>query len=108
MSLPIPDPDAQAYSDALKRRIADEISAAGGWIGFDRFMELALYAPGTGSYSGGAHKFGAAGDFVTAPEMSPLFAQTIATQVMQIMALSAPTNSRGWRRLRSIGRRSTA
>lgn len=90
MKLPAPDPDALAYSAALKRRIGDEIVAAGGWIGFDRFMELALYAPGMGYYSGGAHKFGAAGDFVTAPEISPLFARTLATQVTQILALSAP------------------
>ena len=90
MKLPTPDPDALAYSAALKRRIGDEIEAAGGWIGFDRFMELALYAPGMGYYSGGAHKFGAAGDFVTAPEISSLFACTLATQVAQVLALSAP------------------
>jgi len=88
--LPSPAPDAQAYSDTLKQRIASEITAAGGWIGFERFMELALYAPGMGYYSGGAHKFGAAGDFVTAPEMSPLFAQTIAAQAAQILRLSLP------------------
>ena len=90
MALPKPSPDAQAYSDALKQRIGDEIEAAGGWIGFARFMELALYAPGMGYYSGGAHKFGAAGDFVTAPEISSLFSQTLAAQVAQVMALSAP------------------
>ena len=90
MKLPTPDPDALAYSSALKRRIGDEIEAAGGWIGFDRFMDLSLYAPGMGYYSGGAHKFGAAGDFVTAPEISSLFACTLATQVAQVLALSAP------------------
>ena len=90
MKLPTPDPDALAYSAALKRRIGDEIEAAGGWIGFDRFMDLSLYAPGMGYYSGGAHKFGAAGDFVTAPEISSLFACTLATQVAQVLALSAP------------------
>ena len=90
MRLPAPSPDAMAFSDALKRRIAGAIDAAGGWIGFDRFMELALYTPGMGYYSGGAHKFGAAGDFVTAPEISSAFSQTLATQAIQIMALSAP------------------
>ena len=90
MSLPKPDPDALVYSEALKRLIADEIQAAGGWIAFARFMELALYAPGMGYYSGGAQKFGAAGDFVTAPEISSIFSQTLATQAAQIMALSAP------------------
>ena len=69
MTLPAPDADGLAYSAALTQRIAAEIDAAGGWIGFARFMELALYAPGMGYYSGGARKFGAAGDFVTAPEL---------------------------------------
>ena len=90
MKLPAPSPDALAFSDALKRRIIDAIEGADGWIGFDRFMELALYAPGMGYYSGGAQKFGAAGDFVTAPEISSAFSQTLATQAVQIMALSAP------------------
>jgi SAM-dependent MidA family methyltransferase len=90
MNLPIPDSDAQAYSDALKRRIVARIDEEDGWIGFDRFMDLALYAPGMGYYSGGARKFGAAGDFVTAPEISPIFGQTLATQAVQIMAASAP------------------
>lgn len=90
MKLPTPDPDALAYSAALKRRIGDEIESAGGWIGFDRFMELALYAPGMGYYSGGAHKFGAAGDFVTAPEISSAFSRTLAAQAAQVLALSAP------------------
>jgi len=90
MSLPAPDSDALAYSQALKNRIASEIVAVDGWIGFERFMELALYAPGMGYYSGGARKFGVAGDFVTAPEISPVFSQTLAAQAKQIMALSEP------------------
>jgi SAM-dependent MidA family methyltransferase len=88
--LPLPEADAQRASAALVSRIRDEISHAGGWIGFDRFMEMALYTPGQGYYSGGAHKFGAAGDFVTAPELTPIFAQTLAVQARQILALSAP------------------
>ncbi|MDR0577308.1 MAG: SAM-dependent methyltransferase [Candidatus Accumulibacter sp.] len=88
--LPWPDADAQRASAALSSRIRDEISAAGGWIGFDRFMEMALYTPGLGYYSGGARKFGAAGDFVTAPELTPIFAQTLAAPARQIMAASAP------------------
>src|SRR5690606_6685340 len=67
-----------------------EISAAGGWISFARYMELALYTPGLGYYSGGARKFGVAGDFITAPELTPLFAQTLARQAAQVMAASAP------------------
>ena len=89
-ALPLPSPDAQAASAALCRLIAAEIDAAGGWLSFARFMERALYTPGLGYYAGGTHKFGAAGDFVTAPELSPLFAQTLAAQTAQIMALSAP------------------
>ena len=89
-ALPLPDADAQRASAALVHRIRDVISGAGGWIGFDRFMEMALYTPGLGYYSGGAHKFGAAGDFVTAPELTPIFAQTLAAQARQILALSAP------------------
>lgn len=90
MALPTPDPDALAHSRRLQQHIAAEIGAGGGWISFARFMELALYAPGLGYYSGGARKFGAAGDFVTAPEMTPAFAQTLATQAAQVMAASAP------------------
>ena len=90
MELPVPSPAAQAHSDALTHHIATVIEEAGGWIGFDRFMALALYTPGLGYYSGGAHKFGTAGDFVTAPEISPVFGATLATQAAQIIRLSAP------------------
>lgn len=88
--LPSPAPEALAQSEVLRGHIVDEIRRMGGWIGFDRFMDLALFAPGLGYYSGGAHKFGPDGDFVTAPEISPLFGKTLARQVAQIMALSAP------------------
>ena len=91
MKQPLPEPsaDAREASIELCRQIADEIAGAGGWMAFSRFMELALYMPGLGYYSGGARKFGAAGDFVTAPEMTPLFAHTLAAQAVQIMAQSA-------------------
>ena len=65
--------------------IADEIAAAGGWISFARYMELALHAPGLGYYSAGARKFGIAGDFVTAPELGNLFGRTLARQAAQIL-----------------------
>ncbi len=90
MNLPTPAQEALQASDALTAHIRDEIAACGGWIGFDRFMTLALYTPGLGYYSGGAHKFGAAGDFVTAPELTPVFAQTLAAQAAQVLDLSAP------------------
>ncbi len=81
-----PSADALAHSRALVELIAAEIARSGGWIGFDRYMELALYAPGLGYYAGGAAKFGGAGDFVTAPEISPLFGQTLAGQVAEVLA----------------------
>ena len=91
--LPEPDDDARASSLALSRRIADEIEAGGGWISFARYMELALHCPGLGYYGGGSRKFGAStegGDFVTAPEITPLFGQALANQVAQVMAASSP------------------
>jgi SAM-dependent MidA family methyltransferase len=89
-SLPQPSAEAQSHSDQLCATLRSDIAAHGGWIPFARFMALALYAPGQGYYSAGAAKFGADGDFVTAPELSPLFGQTLARQVAEIMAHSAP------------------
>ena len=81
MSDPTPSPDALAHSERLHALIGEQVAAAGGAIPFWRFMELALYAPGLGYYSAGATKFGAAGDFVTAPELGPLFAECVANAV---------------------------
>lgn len=83
MPLPEPSADARHASDQLRSLIRNDIAAAGGWISFARYMELALYAPQLGYYTGGARKFGTAGDFVTAPELTPLFAACLATQVGQ-------------------------
>lgn len=88
-SLPEPTPAAAAHSERLRRHIAQEIERKGGWIGFDRYMDLALYAPGLGYYTAGTRKFGdssAGGDFVTAPEISPLFGRAVAAQVAQVLA----------------------
>jgi len=89
-SLPQPSSEARAHSNQLCDLIHRDIALQGGWIPFSRFMELALYAPGLGYYSAGARKFGAAGDFVTAPEISPLFGRTLARQFAEIMAHSTP------------------
>jgi len=89
--LPEPSAEARAASEALGGVIAAEIAVNGGWISFARFMELALYRPGLGYYAGGAQKFGghaAGGDFLTAPEITPLFAQALAPQVAQILSAS--------------------
>jgi SAM-dependent MidA family methyltransferase len=91
--LPEPSTDARAASEMLGAVIAAEISARGGWISFARYMELALYEPGLGYYAGGAQKFGdhaEGGDFLTAPEITPLFAQALARQVAQVLHASSP------------------
>ncbi len=85
-SLPEPEADAAAHSEALAAAIRAEIAASeGGAIAFSRFMELALYAPGRGYYSAGASKFGAEGDFVTAPELGPVFATCVAESVAPVL-----------------------
>jgi len=84
-SLPAPDADALAHSERLSAFIRHEIAANDGAIPFSRFMELALYAPGLGYYSAGARKFGEGGDFVTAPELGPIFAACIAESVAPVL-----------------------
>ena len=88
--MPVPESDALDASRALTARIEAEIAARDGWITFARYMQLALYAPGLGYYTGGAAKFGPPGDFVTAPSLGPLFAQTLARQVAELVRRSAP------------------
>lgn len=83
---PAPAAEARASSAALADELRQEIIRAGGAISFNRYMELALYAPGLGYYSAGAAKLGAAGDFVTAPEISPLFGRCIARQAQEALA----------------------
>ena len=76
--LPEPTPEERDHSARLAALIGREIDDAGGALDFERFMELALYAPGLGYYSAGKAKFGAAGDFVTAPELGFVFARCLA------------------------------
>ncbi|TAL57341.1 SAM-dependent methyltransferase [Pandoraea sp.] len=91
-SLPVPEPVALEHSRQLSRHIASAIAAARGWVPFDRYMALALYAPGLGYYSAGAAKFGKlasdGSDFVTAPELTPLFARTLARQAAEVFEAS--------------------
>ena len=91
-SLPLPDADALAHSERLAGLIRNEIAANDGAIPFSRFMELALYAPGLGYYSAGARKFGEGGDFVTAPELGPIFAACIAESVAPVLQQLGPSS----------------
>jgi SAM-dependent MidA family methyltransferase len=84
-TLPAQTSEAIAHSQQLAEHIAATIVAEGDWITFSRYMELALYAPGLGYYVAGARKFGDAGDFVTAPEISPMFAKCLALQARQVL-----------------------
>jgi hypothetical protein len=77
--------DEQAHEARLQAEIVAAIRAAGGWLSFEAFMQMALYAPGLGYYAAGAHKLGVGGDFVTAPELSPVFGRCIAQQCAQVL-----------------------
>ena len=88
-SLPPPPPEGAAHSQKVAEHIAAAIVAEGDWIPFSRYMELALYAPGLGYYAAGARKFGQAGDFVTSPEISPMFAKCLALQARQVLELTS-------------------
>jgi SAM-dependent MidA family methyltransferase len=83
--LPEPGPEAQAHSQRLTELIRDQVRANRGAIAFSRYMELALYAPGLGYYSAGARKFGAEGDFVTAPGLGPVFAHCVARALAPVL-----------------------
>lgn len=80
---------APSSRGALARLIAEEIGTSGGWLGFERYMALALYAPGSGYYARGDRQFGtlpgSGSDFVTAPELSPLFGRALARQLAQAL-----------------------
>ncbi|MEK7943477.1 SAM-dependent methyltransferase [Pigmentiphaga sp. YJ18] len=88
--LPDLDPASSAHSRLVADHLAARIRGAAGWLPFDRWMEQALYAPGLGYYAAGSAKLAEggrhpSGDFVTAPELTPLFAQTMARQVAEVL-----------------------
>jgi SAM-dependent MidA family methyltransferase len=83
--LPEPDPAARAHSDQLAAVIREEIGHQGGAIPFRDFMQLALYTPGLGYYSAGSRKLGQKGDFITAPEVAPLFSRTLAHAIAPVL-----------------------
>jgi SAM-dependent MidA family methyltransferase len=84
--LPPLSPDEQQHSAAVAAALREAITKAGGWLSFERFMELALYAPGLGYYSAGSAKIGVSGDFVTAPEVSDLFSRCVARQCAEVLS----------------------
>ena len=77
--------DEVQHTRRVAAYLADEIAASGGWIGFERYMEIVLYAPGLGYYSAGARKLGPGGDFTTAPEISSLFGACVAQQCADVL-----------------------
>ena len=84
-SLPEPTPEERDRSALLTARITERIVQSGGWLPFSDYMHMALYEPGLGYYDAQGRKFGAQGDFVTAPEISPLFSRTLARPVRQAL-----------------------
>ncbi len=84
--LPITSKLEQTHSKTLCAQIKQQIEVAGGAVSFAEFMQQALYSPGLGYYSAGQTKLGAQGDFITAPELSPLFGHTIAKQCNEVLA----------------------
>ncbi len=83
--LPVPAQEARAHSARLSELIREAIAGAGGRLNFARYMDLALNAPGLGYYRAPLRRFGEAGDFVTAPEISALFGRCLARQIAQIL-----------------------
>jgi len=88
-SLPLPDEAAQAQSARVVAHVRDEIASSQGFIPLSRYIELVLYAPGLGYYVAGARKFGAAGDFVTGPELTPLYGEALARQIAAVLDATA-------------------
>ena len=115
VALPPPDASESERSQALLARIAAAIAQAGGWISFEHYMQMALFEPGLGYYDASGSKFGAAGDFVTAPEISPLFAQAVAAPVAaafaqlpaHILEFGAGTGALAHELLQALERRGT-
>ncbi len=90
VDLPQPDADAARHSEQLAALLREEILASAGFMPFQRFMERCLYAPGLGYYSAGSTKFGEQGDFVTAPELGPLFAACVADALAPVLRELGP------------------
>lgn len=85
-SLPPLSAEQAEHSACVLDRVHEALAAAGGWLSFEDYLRLVLYAPGLGYYSAGATKFGVSGDFITAPELSALFARCLARQCVPLLA----------------------
>jgi len=85
-TFPLPDEFSLKLSESLQDKIRLAIMESGGSISFEQYMQMALYEPGLGYYSAGSNKFGEQGDFVTAPEISPLFSYCLARQCQQVLS----------------------
>src|ERR1700758_2871522 len=84
-NLPALSPAEMQHEAAVRSALERALAAAGGWLSFEDYLRIVLYAPGLGYYSAGSVKFGADGDFVTAPELSELFGRCLARQCAQIL-----------------------
>ena len=84
--LPEPDTQSAAHCERVGAFIREQVEASGGSIGFGEFMQHSLYAPGLGYYAAGSTKFGRDGDFITAPEVSPVFGHVVARQCAEVLA----------------------
>jgi SAM-dependent MidA family methyltransferase len=87
--LPPLSADELHHSQAVERMIRERIAQSGGWLSFEQFMDLVLYAPGLGYYSAGSAKLGASGDFITAPELSDSFSRCVANQCAEVLGANA-------------------
>jgi SAM-dependent MidA family methyltransferase len=85
LELPTPGDDARSHSTRLCDLIEEEIQNNDGQISFQRYMEMVLYQPGLGYYSAGSTKIGKDGDFITSPEVSPLFSRCLASQCEEVL-----------------------
>jgi SAM-dependent MidA family methyltransferase len=90
-TLPPLSADEASQSARVVAVVRTAIEAGGGWLPFDDYLRIALYAPGLGYYTAGAAKFGAAGDFITAPELSPLFGACVAQQCKDVLEALGPS-----------------
>ena len=87
-NLPLLSPEELQHEASVRAALDRALARTGGWLSFEDYLHIVLYAPGLGYYSAGSVKFGRAGDYVTAPELSALFGRALARQCAELLALS--------------------